>query len=231
MINRSSSVGEESQWAPVADLMAVLMLVFMFIAIIFIRTVVDAEEISKKECDKIYQLLDGEFRDDFQEWDAELLPDLAIRFRNPKVLFSKGSAEIPARFQNILSDFFPRYMKVIKLHESNAGDTIKEIRIEGHTSSEYLTASNDEEKYFNNMRLSQGRTRKILKYVLTLPERGKYQWARERITANGLSSSRLIQTAEGEEDKSRSRRVEFRLLVSSCQKAGVYNNKENNDGY
>lgn len=224
MIHNSSAVGEEAQWAPVADLMAVLMLVFMFIAILFIRTVVDYKQASNEECHKIYQLLDDEFRDDFREWDAELLQDLTIRFHNPRVLFSTGSAEIPARFQDILSDFFPRYMTIIQKHEEQ-GDVVKEIRIEGHTSSEYEAAENEDDAYFKNMELSQGRTREILQYVLTLPQRAGYQWARERITANGLSSSRLIKEG-GIENKERSRRVEFRLLVSSCQEAGRYD-----DGY
>lgn len=232
MIYRSSAAGEDEQWAPVADLMAVLMLVFMFIAIIFVRTVVEQKEISQMECNKVYKILDGEFRADFNkpEWDAELHEDLTIRFRNPDVLFAAGSSEISAHFEGILSDFFPRYMAVIKGYEdSDEGDTaVKEIRIEGHSSSEYLTATSADDAYFKNMELSQDRTRKILEYVLGLKKAANYQWARGLITANGLSSSRIITTEAGKEDELLSRRVEFRLLVSSCQEAGVYNSENTN---
>lgn len=212
---------DDSQWAPVSDLMAVLMLVFMFIAVIFIRTIVNEEEIFKEECDKIYQVLKAEFEDDFIRWQVDLLPDSTIRFRNPDVLFETGSDEIRPDFRNILSSFFPRYLESI----NEFREDIREIRIEGHTSSEYKAAGSSEAAYFLNMSLSQDRTRAILRYVLSLPGSGKYaEWAKALITANGLSSSRLIMNSNGEEDKILSRRVEFRLLASSCQKAGIYDN-------
>ena len=270
MIFNSRTTSEEEQWAPVSDLMAVLMLVFMFIAIVYIRTVdeqneatretraaVEQERIAQKaraaeererfeeelraaveeeklaevkqaqnKCSELYKLLDDEFHEDFDSsrWNAQLLQDLTIRFRNHKVLFATGSAEISERFKDILSDFFPRYMEIVQVYESvNEDDTVKEIRIEGHASSEFEAAENAEDAYFKNMKLSQDRTREILQYVLNLKEAKNYQWAKSRITANGLSSSRIIKMPKtGKENKTRSRRVEFRLLVSSCQKAGVY---------
>ena len=211
-------------WAPVSDLMAVLMLVFMFIAIVFIRTIVAEQDTYWEECNKIYQLLSNEFGPDFESWDVELLEDLTIRFRNPEVLFESGSDEIRPRFQNILKNFFPRYMRIANSDE-NRGD-IHEIRIEGHTSSEFGEHP-ESEAYFLNMALSQRRTLAILLFVLDLPEASQYlEWAKSHITANGLSSSQLILTPEGREDKIRSRRVEFRLLTSSCQKAGVHDKQK-----
>jgi len=216
---------DDEQWMPVSDLMALLMLIFMFIAIIFVRTVVDQEKVFQEECDKIYRVLEAEFEDDFVNWKVELLEDLTIRFKNPEVLFLAGSDEIRPYFQRILSVFFPRYMRVVVPYESD----IREIRIEGHTSSEYASATDEEDAYFRNMELSHDRTRAILQYVLSLPESDDYEiWARPRMTANGLSSSKLLDSsgqllgADGAEDRNLSRRVEFRLLTSSCQKAGIY---------
>ena len=210
----------DEEWAPVSDLMAVLMLIFMFIAIVFIRTVVVQEQVFKEECNKIFQILDAEFHDDFLNWNAQLDEDLTIRFKNPEVLFEVGSDKIRTRFKDILEKFFPRYLQTISEHQ----DDVREIRIEGHTSSEYGDFST-EVAYLENMLLSQSRTAKILQYALTetniRPE--DYTWARDLITANGLSSSKLIKIA-GKENKAASRRVEFRLVVSTCQKAGVYNN-------
>ena len=219
----SDATDNDTQWAPVSDLMAVLMLIFMFIAIVFIRTVVSQERVFQEECDKIYQVLKAEFEDDFARWEVDLLPDSTIRFRNPDVLFLSGSNEIRPDFRRILSSFFPRYMESIHTFQAD----IREIRIEGHTSSEYESAENIEDAYFLNMALSQDRTREILHYILRLPEARKHeQWARSRITANGLSSSRLIYNQHGDENKTLSRRVEFRLLVSSCQRAGAYANND-----
>lgn len=213
---------DDSQWAPVSDLMAVLMLVFMFIAVIFIHTIINKKEVFKEECDKIYQALETKFKDDFNHWQVDLLTDLTIRFRNPDILFETGSDEIPSRFRNILSSFFPRYLDSIYKFEKD----IREIRIEGHASSEYKGAESVEAAYFLNMSLSQDRAHAVLHHVLSLPDASGYaEWARTLITANGLSFSRLIKDSNDKENKKKSRRVEFRLLASSCQKAGVYENQ------
>lgn len=224
----STHTTDDEQWMPVSDLMALLMIIFMFIAIIFVRTVVNQEKVFQTECDKIYRVLEAEFESDFAKWQVVLLEDLTIRFKNPDVLFSAGSDEIRPYFKEILSNFFPRYMQTVSPYKND----IREIRIEGHTSSEYAAASSDEEAYFRNMQLSQDRTRTVLQYVLDLPEAGNYDgWARPRITANGLSSSKLLGSdgrpidIGGKEDKDLSRRVEFRLLTTSCQKAGIYENQ------
>lgn len=211
---------DDEQWAPVADLMAALMLIFMFIAVIFLRTVVDEERAYDEECEKILQALKSEFIDDFDRWDVDLLSDLTIRFRNPEVLFEVGSAKIRPRYRAVLANFFPRYMAIVQ--GAKYRDDIREIRIEGHTSSEYKNMS-QRHAYLYNMDLSQRRTWEILFFVFELPERRRYEeWARPRITANGLSSSKLIRRSNGTEDRLRSRRVEFRLLTESCQRAGRY---------
>ena len=226
LVHNGADDGE--QWAPVSDLMAALMLVFMFIAILFIREIVTEEDQSRDKCEEIYKLLEAEFRADFAEWNVQLLEDLTIRFRNPDILFEGGKAEIRPQFEGILRRFFPRYMSAIVPHR----DDIREVRIEGHTSSDFGEIS-ESDAYIRNMGLSQERAYAILKFVLELPESSEYsEWAKPHITANGLSSSHLlngdselISVAEGEENKDLSRRVEFRLLAASCQKAGIDHRK------
>ena len=118
----NSHIGEienSEQWAPISDLMAVLMLIFMFVAIVFIRTVVIAETTHREECDKIYQVLKSEFGRDFANWDVKLLKDLTIRFRNPEILFETGEDQIRPRFADILRNFFPRYMDVVRSKEAS----------------------------------------------------------------------------------------------------------------
>lgn len=209
---------DDEQWAPISDLMAVLMLVFMFIAIMYVRAVVNQEEVFQAECDKIYRELKAEFHNDFQSWDVELLRDLTIRFRNPEILFSAGSDAIADRFRFILEEFFPRYMDIAANHQQD----IREVRIEGHTSSEFEGALDEDDAYILNMKLSQDRAYSILRFVMGLGQAEIYEWARPLIMANGLSSSHLVFDSDGREDKGRSRRVEFRLLTTSCQKAGVH---------
>ena len=219
MIGAIRRGGDQETWAPVSDLMAALMLIFMFIAVVYIRSVVDEQTTNREECDKIYRILDAEFGTDFDRWDVELLEDLTIRFRNPDILFQSQSAVIGDYFRDILGSFFPRYMGIIQSREDR--DDLQ-VLIEGHTSSVWAGAATEDEAYIRNMELSHDRTLSILDFVLALPEADDYRvWAKANITATGLSSSRLIRDEFGLEIPEESRRVEFRLLAASCQRAGL----------
>ena len=210
----------DEQWAPMSDLMAALMLIFMFVAIIFVRTVVDARSVQREECETMHRILAVEFGQDFEDWDVELLKDLTIRFRNPEILFAQGRDVVSPRFREILEDFFPRYVKILRSKKFLR--EVREVRIEGHTSSEWNGSTSDMEGYFKNMELSQDRTRAILHLVLQSEVAHEdSQWLRPLITANGLSSSKPILDRNNDEDRQRSRRVEFRLMTSACQMAGI----------
>ena len=222
MIYRRSRPEENEHWAPVSDLMAGLMLVFMFVAVIFIRSVVG----DVADCDRLYRELRTEFQTDFEEWDVELREDLTIRFRNPDVLFDQAGVVISEPFRNILRDFFPRYVRTLQgLEDPDDADTlIREIRVEGHTSSDYEEAEGFVGKYLGNLNYSQQRAEAVVEFVLQLPQAtppdGYAVWATERIAAIGLSSSRL-RMADNREDKAQSRRVEFRAIAAACERASV----------
>lgn len=226
---------DDEQWAPVSDLMAVVMLIFMLIAIILFVNFDLEKRSNEKKCMESQNMLESEFKDDFAEWGAKLEKDLTIRFSNQRILFGAGSSDIEhdtkngGWFAEMLRNFFPRYMHTIKEIRSKFGENeVLSIRIEGHTSSEH-NSPGTEGAFIKNMELSQDRARKILQYVLDplkVSEVYKYKsMARQLITANGLSSSHLICNSEGKEDKNASRRVEFKLLTNACQKAGRYDEK------
>ncbi|MDR2409297.1 MAG: OmpA family protein [Bacteroidales bacterium] len=161
---------------------------------------------------ELYEDLIIEFRDDLDKWNATVnKTTLSIRFESPEVLFSSGSSELQVKFQNILNDFFPRYILILTSEKYK--NDIEEIRIEGHTSSEWSFDVPEDDAYFYNMELSQDRTRKVLEFVLKNQKENK-DWIRQRLTANGLSSSKLIFDYE-KEDKEKSRRVEFRVRTNA----------------
>lgn len=211
---------DDSQWISVSDMMAGLMVIFMFILIAYIRPIIETKnhvrEIAvawKQSEAQIYDALQSEFENDLAHWDAELdRQSLTVRFRAPEVMFARSSAEIPPKFRDILNDFFPRYVQVLSTHATS----IEEIRIEGHTSSEWKPGATPTDAYFGNMALSQERTRSVLSYCLsTLESSPLAEWARSRATANGMSSSRLVVSPQGIEDTERSRRVEFRVVTDA----------------
>lgn len=162
----------------------------------------------------IYNDLLREFEDDLSVWNAEINEEnLSIRFNNPSVLFEAGSSEISQEFNNILRDFWPRYISTVKKFDRY----IREVRIEGHTSSEWENADLNE-AYFNNMALSQSRTRAALQRCYYYTSQDDLPWIRSNVTANGMSSSRLIYNEDGTENIELSRRVEFTIVVDSNRK-------------
>jgi outer membrane protein OmpA-like peptidoglycan-associated protein len=216
-----SSGHQEAQWISLSDLMTGLMMLFMLIAIAFMLKVQANEAMRKHEAEQyrqnrqeLYGDLYAAFKDRLPEWDAGLTRDLILSFQGPEVLFDTGRTDLKLRFRQILQDFFPTYVKIITLPKYKT--SIQEIRIEGHTSSDWNGAIGTDEAYFQNMELSQGRTRSTLRFVLKLPEVQKdIDWLRKNVTANGLSSSHLKTKRDGTEDADRSKRVEFRILTDA----------------
>ena len=215
-----TQVETEDHWISISDMMSGLMIIFLFIAISYMIYVNREKEkireiaitYSRLQNDLYTDLFD-EFKDDLDAWDAVIdRRTISVKFQAPEVLFEAGKDIIKPRFQEILTDFFPRYINI--LTKSKYKDDIEEVRIEGHTSSEWKGTTGDL-AYFNNMRLSQDRTRSVLEFVITLPKiTQQKKWVKKNLTANGLSSSKLI-IEEGIEDKTASRRVEFRVRTNA----------------
>jgi outer membrane protein OmpA-like peptidoglycan-associated protein len=210
---------QQTHWIPLADLMTGLMMVFLLVAVAFMVKVEAASQRIKQVAilyeqsrTELYKDLKKEFAKDLPKWGAELHRNLTIRFKEPDVLFSTGSSDIKPRFKTILDDFFPRYIHI--LDSKKYRNLIKEIRIEGYTSSVWGNLPPDQ-AYFENMRLSQGRTRSALQYVLSLAAvQSRLPWLRAHIIAIGFSSSKPIES-QGKEDYARSQRVEFRVRTDA----------------
>jgi outer membrane protein OmpA-like peptidoglycan-associated protein len=212
---------QEGHWVAVSDLMAGLMMIFMLISVVFM---VDVETERNRIQDvailydhlrqELYKDLQEEFAEDLPKWGAELDKDLSFRFNDSEILFDNGKSELKQQFKTILADFFPRYMKIITQDEYH--DDILEIRIEGHTSSGWLGAFDDDDAYIRNMDLSQARTRTTLAFVMGLGEvKQNKDWLKQYLTANGLSSAKVIRDDNGDEDSERSRRVEFKVRTDA----------------
>ena len=213
---------EDSSWAVVAGVTFLLMLIFLFISIGYMTDAIEDRNRITAVTDSYEKIqieltndLKEEFSHNLKEWNATFDPSsLSIRFEYPEILFQVGSAELNEKFKTILNNFFPRFLQI--LNDPKYKDDIEEIRIEGHTSSEWEGESSPRQAYFNNMELSQNRTRKVLEYLLSnIQDENLFNWTKKFVTANGLSSSKPIYTPEGIEDKIHSRRVEFRIKTNT----------------
>ena len=218
--SRAGGEGEGGHWLSVSDLMAGLMMVFLFIAVALMRNAFierdQIKEIAGAYRDTqvaIYDALTEEFASDLPKWDATIDRNtLAFEFRSPDVLFGQGQTRIRPEFKQILDNFFPRYIGILRRFK----EPINEIRIEGHTSSDWNGSVDDGGAYFLNMALSQGRTRSVLEYVYNLPSVDEDRdWVKSYFAAVGFSSSRLIRDVQGLEDREHSRRVTFRVITNA----------------
>ncbi|XRE42277.1 hypothetical protein ACIVBQ_000481 [Tenacibaculum discolor] len=222
MENFSQKQEGESQWLPISDLMSVLMMVFLLIAVSYmLKVYLEKEKIQEvavtynKLQNELYEDLNLEFKEDLKKWNAEIdKTSLSVRFKSPDILFNMGSANLKPEFKRILANFFPRFIAI--LHKDNYRNDIDEIRIEGHTSSYWRAKTTESKAYIYNMELSQNRTRNVLDYVLRKePDKNLAKWIRLNVTANGLSSSKLIYNEDGTQNRELSRRVEFRVKTNA----------------
>jgi outer membrane protein OmpA-like peptidoglycan-associated protein len=221
-MNNSFQEEENPFSLSIGDAMAALLLVFI---LILSAILLELEETKEKQNiviteyknlkQEIYRELYNEFKDDLKDWGADLDSlSLSFKFNEPDVLFSSNSSVLKPEFQIILNDFFPRYVRILRKEQFI--NNIEEIRIEGHTSSEWLYTATEDFAYIENMRLSQDRTRTTLDFVLSQLENSDTKsWAKSLITANGLSSSQLILNNDNTENKEASRRVEFRVRTDA----------------
>ena len=213
---------EQTQWMPVSDLMAALMMVFLLISVAMMRqTLAERERIREIAVSyqqtqmEIHEALRDEFEDDLAGWGASLDAEtLEFTFLSPDVLFPEGKERLTRRYEEILTDFFPRYMDILAQPEYRPA--IEEIRIEGHTSSEWNRVTGATDAYFENMRLSQGRTRSVLRFVHALPDVAPHaSWIRGSVAAVGFSSAKVVLDGDGNEDQEASRRVTFRVVTNA----------------
>ncbi len=219
-LGSAPTAAQGEHWVSMSDLMAGLMMVFLLIAIGFMQYIkIERDKIKEVAVTyqnsqvALYDALSAEFKEDLSLWDADIdQATLEFRFNSPDVLFDTGKIDLKPQFQAVLQDFFPRYLEVISQFKEN----IQEIRIEGHTSSIWNQQSSEEEAYFNNMELSQGRTRAVLQYVYLLPRVASDRaWIKQKFAAVGYSSAHPIVDDEGEEDELKSRRVSFKVLTNA----------------
>jgi outer membrane protein OmpA-like peptidoglycan-associated protein len=214
MARKSTDNAKESQWISLSDLMAALMMVFLFIAIAMMRNSLIERDEAKAQSEMVKEVIDAyqdnqvaiyealmkEFGGNLENWEAEIYKkDLTITIQSPKLLFANDEIALKPEFKQMLDDFFPRYLTVLTQGSTTTSDgatkyfrdSISEVRIEGHTNS--TGKGSEKENYIYNMNLSQGRTRSVLDYVYELPKvQQDIPWMKKHLAAVGLSSSRLI---------------------------------------
>ncbi|SEA20557.1 OmpA/MotB family protein [Microbulbifer marinus] len=199
-------------WLTVSDLMAALMVIFLFIAIAFMMRVQKVVVAWQETETDIIRQLSQQFERNLEDWNAEFDRErLTIRFNDPETLFEQGKSALKPAFKGILDQFCPKYFAIL---DNYIGD-LDEVRIEGHTSPEWNEDTSSTDAFFNNMRLSQSRTRAVMEYCFRQDESRQYGWLHSLTRSVGMSSAQLQENDEGQVDYERSRRVEFRIKTKA----------------
>ncbi len=220
---RKNSTGSE-HWISLSDIMTALMMIFLLISVIYmikVKEAVDIPKLFKTNEQELYTQMNHELNTILKKWGAILNPDLTVRFNNHEILFGSGSSQLSPQFKQALDEFFPHYIK--NLMKDQYLGSIKEIRIEGHTSSHWAVGVDQDIAYIQNMQLSQSRAQNTLIYLLNYPGLSKNEkdWLKKKFRAIGYSSAATLgidgkpASAFNVEDKDKSQRVEFRVVTDT----------------
>jgi outer membrane protein OmpA-like peptidoglycan-associated protein len=162
----------------------------------------------------IAKCLKTEFQNDLLTWGASVEPDGTVRFYNPSVLFKQNEDKLTPEGQAMLKEFFVRYIKI--LYAPEFIEQVGEIRVEGHTSSEWAEGVTEIQRYIWNLDLSQRRAFEILRICLPSIDDPKIlEKVKGQATATGHSSSKILRNQDNSENRELSRRVEFKAITRS----------------
>ena len=164
----------------------------------------------------IAKALKTEFQNDLLSWGASVEPNGTVRFYNPSVLFKQNEDKLTPEGQLMLKEFFVRYINI--LYGAKFRDQIAEIRVEGHTSSEWAEGATEIQRYIWNLDLSQRRAFEILRICLpSIPDLKILEQVKGQAIATGHSSSKIVRNQDSSENRELSRRVEFKAITQSEQ--------------
>lgn len=156
-----------------------------------------------KEYTSLYELLKKTFESNKQ---VHIHKDL--RITHDGLIFTQGSSELTNAHKTVLQGFMPLLVNALKDYKSQ----IKNIQINGFTSTEWNAPQT--QRYLKNAHLSNDRALAILDYSYQLnsvePNR---KWLSQVLSTDGYSYSNLIY-AKKQENKIRSRRVEFEIELN-----------------
>lgn len=221
------SIMEKSNvWMSVSDLMTGLMIIFLFIAIAYIKEIQDnltglKDFVENKQ--NLHDKLVEQFKTEAEDSIITIGGDLSMRFQKAETSFADGSWEIKDEFKKQLRVILPKYLDI--LLNDTMRYKIREIRIEGHTNN-IPYPQIDKDPYIANLILSQRRALSVMRFMRDLPEYKRYTPEQKRLTefwftANGLSYGHALDkngnyalvTGKAIEQE-KSRRVEFRIITT-----------------
>ena len=195
-----------------------LMLVFLLIVVVMQYGTLVRYENTKQE---IYDALSKKFALEEKSEKLTISEDLVVRFQDTDALFEQDQALLSRYYKKTLDDFIPKYLEI--LSDKRFADSIREVRIEGHTGKPTRLHSD----YIDLVKLSQNRARVILEYFVSSDafrrlDARQRDVLRFRLMANGFGNGRMVDkngkyVVDSGGQPLHTRRVEFRIMTDAEQ--------------
>lgn len=142
-------LSREDEWVSLSDIMTSLMLVFLFIAVYFIvstKDIIEFPKVFQRNEVLLHSELNKVLKNNLSKWGADLDTTGLVRFNNSQFIqFDTGSSDLSPQFKSVIDEFFKNYLTVVMKPEIEKN--IKEIYIEGHTSTYWSRNSSKQESY------------------------------------------------------------------------------------
>ena len=134
--------------------------------------------------------------------------DLSIEFTDKNLYFNVGKSKLTKNQQNFLNNFSKKLIPFMYKYQN----LIHKFEINGHTSSEWSNIS-FANTYLKNEKLSMKRSYSVLSYIFKKQNANIQRFLAKVIKGSGLSFSEKRLSLSNKEDKEKSRRVSFKIIL------------------
>lgn len=164
--------------------------------------------VTKADAASFYAQLLALFRDEIAAKKLLIREDLSIEFIDKSLYFNVGEFILTSSQKLFLDKFSLKLLPFLKRNK----ELFKTLEVSGHTSSEWGN-SDFSKGYINNTELSMKRSFSTISYVFNTQNQDTKVWLSDLLKGSGFSFSKRV-VVQNSEDKEKSRRVSFKILLS-----------------
>lgn len=155
-----------------------------------------------------YEELCKIFAKEITSFKLTIKEDLSIEFTDKNLYFAIGKSELTDKQRLFLDTFTKKLLPFMYKYKH----MINSFEINGHTSSEWANVSFSD-TYLNNEKLSLNRSFSTISYMFTKQNEKMQIFLSKVIKGSGLSFSQKKLNFYEKEDKEKSRRVSFKIVL------------------
>ncbi|MDA7818147.1 hypothetical protein N9A28_08140 [Sulfurimonas sp.] len=164
-------------------------------------------QVSPKSID-FYEALCELFKYEISSHKLEIKEDLSINLIDKALYFKTSEYKLTAIQEKFLKGFSTKLIDFMYKYK----ESINSFEINGHTSSEWAGVD-FEASFLNNEKLSMNRSFSTLSYMYKNNPSNIQKWLSEILKGSGMSFSKKV-TFQEKEDKEKSRRVSFKIILN-----------------